>query len=114
MKRTNSYGGAAEMTWVPPYGTGDVFDENNLARRPRDWRLDYSPRGAGLSTVMSLVSGRKSDVPGECIAEYTTTVIDIGQITSIRPKDMFTLCSFTRQILHPLNSTYEKKPSILN
>ena len=48
---------------VPRYAMGDVFDEQNLARRPRDWRPDYEPR-ASLTSYLPRVGRSRSDVAG--------------------------------------------------
>ncbi|PPQ83252.1 hypothetical protein CVT26_015042, partial [Gymnopilus dilepis] len=42
----------------PQYAQNDLFDAHNLARRPRDWRPDYSPRG-GLGAYIPKI-GNKS------------------------------------------------------
>ncbi|CAA7268548.1 unnamed protein product [Cyclocybe aegerita] len=46
----------------PGYAQGDLFDERNLARRPRDWRADYNPRGIALATYLPRVGRNRSDV----------------------------------------------------
>lgn len=56
-------GGAQEH--LPPYLQGDVYDENNLAKRPRDWRADYVPRQSLSAGLANLVLGKgRSDVRG--------------------------------------------------
>ncbi|KAF9052163.1 hypothetical protein BJ165DRAFT_932394 [Panaeolus papilionaceus] len=62
----SAYQLAGAQANLPAYLKGDVYDENNLAKRPRDWRADYVPRqslGSGLATFV-LGKGR-SDVRGE-------------------------------------------------
>ncbi|PPR06030.1 hypothetical protein CVT24_004700 [Panaeolus cyanescens] len=57
-----AYHAAGMNASLPAYMQGDVYDEHNLAKRPRDWRADYVPRqsiGAGLA---SLLSKGRSDV----------------------------------------------------
>lgn len=57
-----NYPGAASG-YVPPYASGDLYDEKNLARRPRDWRPDYEPR-MGLSAYIPRVGRNRSDIRG--------------------------------------------------
>ncbi|PPQ82945.1 hypothetical protein CVT25_009522 [Psilocybe cyanescens] len=42
---------------TPEYAQGDLYDENNLAKRPRDWRPDYNPRQGLLPSVMGAMGG---------------------------------------------------------
>lgn len=56
------FGGA----YMGPYSQGDLWDERNLARRPRDWRADFTREGVagelkGLLPTMLLPS---SDIHG--------------------------------------------------
>ncbi|TFK19060.1 hypothetical protein FA15DRAFT_674764 [Coprinopsis marcescibilis] len=59
-------GGAAAGGWgvgfsgFPPLA-GEEYGPRNLARRPRDWRADYNPRG-GLSILPGFVTKGRSDV----------------------------------------------------
>lgn len=48
---------------LPGYMQADTFHEGNLARRPRDWRSDYTPRTGIASSMLALVKN-KSDVTG--------------------------------------------------
>uniref|UniRef100_A0A8H8CEV6 DUF6699 domain-containing protein n=1 Tax=Psilocybe cubensis TaxID=181762 RepID=A0A8H8CEV6_PSICU len=61
----NQYRGQQYSPWAPnahldngtpDYAQGDIFDENNLAKRPRDWRADYNPR-PGLIPAVTMAMG---------------------------------------------------------
>lgn len=65
MKRSRSQGhGGARWGTGGGYGHAEVYDERNLARRPRDWRADYNPRSAGLASYIPKVGRGRSDVKG--------------------------------------------------
>ncbi|KAJ2912444.1 hypothetical protein MD484_g7974, partial [Candolleomyces efflorescens] len=100
MQRSNSFGTAAASPFgqsvfgYQPWGyyppaymmNGDAYGPKNLARRPRDWRADYTPR-SGLAAVWPNIVGRsRSDVQ-----EYTDT---------------------TRRSLHPLLQYHMQNPPI--
>ncbi|KAF8991767.1 hypothetical protein BDQ17DRAFT_1332711 [Cyathus striatus] len=40
--------------YPPAYALPDEFNERNLAKRPRDWRADYDPRGGLVPGVVSM------------------------------------------------------------
>jgi hypothetical protein len=67
LHRSASWGDlqAAEYSYsgydTPSYAQGDVFDQNNLARRPRDWRPDFSAR-VGIGAYMPRVGRSRSTV----------------------------------------------------
>ncbi|KAF9477290.1 hypothetical protein BDN70DRAFT_934364 [Pholiota conissans] len=79
-------GQAAYANMVPPaYARGDLWDEHNLARRPRDWRADFTGREglAGyLPQMLPSVLKPKTDVRGTCfiilllLATRTTILTD--------------------------------------
>ncbi|KAF8649114.1 hypothetical protein AX16_006012 [Volvariella volvacea WC 439] len=53
---------------IPAYAQADTYDEKNLAKRPRDWREDYSFR-TSLTSMMPRVGKSRSDVK-----EYTDPI----------------------------------------
>jgi len=64
LKRSASRGHVNTLTYGhEPYST------LNLARRPRDWRPDYTPRGgiAALTAYLLGVGRSRSDVQGTCL-----------------------------------------------
>ncbi|KAL0958591.1 hypothetical protein HGRIS_013932 [Hohenbuehelia grisea] len=59
-RRRNSFGGG---TWQNAYGhSDDAYHSKNLARRPRDWRPDYTPRGGLFSAMLGTIGRDRSDV----------------------------------------------------
>ncbi|KDR79715.1 hypothetical protein GALMADRAFT_243782 [Galerina marginata CBS 339.88] len=54
------FGGASGPS-TPAYAQGDLFDEHNLARRPRDWRPDFSVR-PGIAAYIPRLGGNRSTV----------------------------------------------------
>ncbi|KAF9044010.1 hypothetical protein BJ165DRAFT_1478977 [Panaeolus papilionaceus] len=54
---------STEQRIADVYQAGDIIDEHNLARRPRDWRADYVPRRSIIATVKGLSLNRPKDHP---------------------------------------------------
>ncbi|KAF8148081.1 hypothetical protein B0H34DRAFT_738223 [Crassisporium funariophilum] len=63
LQRSASYGHVGDFAGYSyqGYAQGDSFDESNLARRPRDWRPDYSVR-PGITSYIPRVGKSRSDV----------------------------------------------------
>ncbi|KAF5361064.1 hypothetical protein D9756_004465 [Leucocoprinus leucothites] len=53
---------------IPAHLIPDTWDESNLARRPRDWRMSYNPRASFLSSLSVLPSVLKNQSD---VQEYT-------------------------------------------
>ncbi|KAF8960502.1 hypothetical protein BDZ97DRAFT_1833170 [Flammula alnicola] len=69
LQRSASWGnpsGVSIPTYnIPAYARGDLYDENNLARRPRDWRADFTGREGIASYIPQMLPQMlkpKSDV----------------------------------------------------
>ncbi|KAL4262732.1 DUF6699 domain-containing protein [Pleurotus pulmonarius] len=66
LKRSNSLGTASPSSyraWKLPKGhRDDAYSERNLARRPRDWRADYTPSRTVLGGIMHKLSRIDSEV----------------------------------------------------
>ncbi|KAJ8691057.1 hypothetical protein PTI98_010664 [Pleurotus ostreatus] len=66
LKRSNSLGTASPSShraWKLPKGhRDDSYSERNLARRPRDWRADYTPSRTVLGGIMHKLSRIDSEV----------------------------------------------------
>lgn len=58
----------------------DTWDQTNLARRPRDWRVGYNPRGSFFSSLLQLSSFPKnqSDIQGDNPFSDTTRKISFA------------------------------------
>ncbi|KAF8888724.1 hypothetical protein CPB84DRAFT_1733144 [Gymnopilus junonius] len=73
------FGGWSPGEWgsTPQYAQHDTFDEHNLARRPRDWRPDYSVKGGLGAYIPNIVYKNRSSVKGtrsSCIYPHCSHV----------------------------------------
>lgn len=65
LNRSLSYSGASPYGAMPAYARGDMFDEQNLSRRPTDWRSDYVSSHSGVLDILRpVVMKHKTIVQG--------------------------------------------------
>ncbi|KAF5313730.1 hypothetical protein D9611_010096 [Ephemerocybe angulata] len=65
-------------------GQQEIYGPRNLARRPRDWRADYNPRGGLASYLPGVLSRDKSDV-SEITDTTKRTLHPLLQFDNARP-----------------------------
>jgi hypothetical protein len=66
LQRSSSWGGGPRYGYTiasTGYPQSEEYNARNLARRPRDWRPDFDPRG-GLASYMPRVGRPRTDVTG--------------------------------------------------
>ncbi|KAF5309888.1 hypothetical protein D9619_010193 [Psilocybe cf. subviscida] len=103
LKRSTSYGGGNPYAGLPAYAKGDVFDENNLARRPTDWRPDYvSPHSGVLDSLRPVVMKHKT-----VVHDWTdTTRRDIHPLLAYRTSAPPLSFDLRNPIFHPSLLTF--------
>ncbi|TFK31661.1 hypothetical protein BDQ12DRAFT_693750 [Crucibulum laeve] len=119
-------GGGGGLSPFPGYGGGamgnmgmggggggggyaaDAYSAHNLARRPRDWRAEYTPRsGLGGGILGGLIGGNKNGRGRSDVREYTDPIKRVLHPLLLATGSM---APISWDIRHPPISTHARSP----